>query len=165
MLPRPVEVLLALRVVIGERTDHDQLNVADLFLGQAVGVDHPERVLPRIEARDLQQHRPLEVDPEGPHHLVSLGDRHLAVLHGERVDRRRLNEDAPHAKTRPDELGHGPDRRVVLVDVRTQERPHRLVCGREVNMAAPDPPGAAGAGEVSERHRLRVVREHHVRLA
>ena len=159
MLFRPVEVLLALGIVVGERTDHDELHARHFFLHDTVGVDHSERVLPRIEARDLQKDRPARVHPELADDLARFVDRHVAVLFGEGVDRRRLDEHLL-LQVGSHEPRHRPDRRVMLLHERFEERPHRLVRGREVDVTAPHPPGAVRIlCEVTERHRLRVVRE------
>ena len=50
-----VEVVPALGVVGGHRADQRELHVGPLLLDQPVGVDDAERVLPRVEARDLGQ--------------------------------------------------------------------------------------------------------------
>ena len=54
----------AFRVVVRHRADERELHVRELLLHQAVRVDDAERVLPGIEAGDLRQQRPLDVDPE-----------------------------------------------------------------------------------------------------
>ena len=61
---RPVVEVPALGVVVRHRADERQLHVRPLRLDDPVGVDDAERVLPRVEARDLGQQRTLEVDAE-----------------------------------------------------------------------------------------------------
>src|SRR5438132_4687138 len=141
MFFRTVQVLLALGIVVGERADHDELNLAHLFLYEAIGVDDSERVLPGIETRDLQEDRPRGVHPELADDLARLIDRHVLVLHREGIDRRRLDEHLL-LQIGPHELRHRPDGGVVLLHERPQEFPHRLVRSGEVDVAAPDPAGA-----------------------
>ena len=50
---RRVEEVPALGVVGRHRADERELDLRDLLLDDPVGVDHAERVLPRVEARDL----------------------------------------------------------------------------------------------------------------
>src|SRR5215216_1569161 len=64
VLEGAVEELPALGVVGRHRTDQSQLHVGDLFGDLPVGVDHANRVFPRVEAGDLADHRPVDVDPE-----------------------------------------------------------------------------------------------------
>src|SRR5215210_3932562 len=61
---RAMEELPALRIVCGHRADQRELYLRDLLGHLPVGVDHADRVLPRIEAGDLRDHRPIDVDSE-----------------------------------------------------------------------------------------------------
>src|SRR5262249_21211376 len=64
VLEGPVEELPALRVIGGHRADQRQLHLRDLLRHQPVRVDHPDRVLPGVEAGDLGDHRAVHVDSE-----------------------------------------------------------------------------------------------------
>ncbi len=66
-----------------------------LLLDDPVGVDHAERVLPRVEARDLAHERPVDVDPELLADVDGVLGREGHVLRGQRVDRRRHDVDVP----------------------------------------------------------------------
>ena len=63
-----------------------------LLLHAPVGVDHAERVLPRVEARDLGEQRPLDVDPELVDDVGGVLGRERHVLRRQRVDRRRPDD-------------------------------------------------------------------------
>src|SRR5438876_1007392 len=70
-----------------------------------------------------------------------LAELHVLVLERQRVDRRRLDQH-PLLEVRAHELGHRPDGGVVLLDEGPEKRPHRLIRGREIDVATPHPPAA-----------------------
>ena len=86
-----VEELPALGVVGGHRADERELHLGHLLVHDPVGVDHAERVLPRVEARDLADQRPVDVDAElvADERRVLGRERH--VLRRQRVDRGRAD--------------------------------------------------------------------------
>ena len=83
-----LEVVPALRVVAGHGPDERELDVRVLRLDGAVDVDHAQRVLPGVEARDLQEQRPLHVDAELAHDVGGVLRRELHVLGRQGVDGR-----------------------------------------------------------------------------
>ena len=85
----PLEVVPALGIVRGHGPDQGELHVGVARLDLPISVDHAERVLPGIEARDLQQQRAIHVDAELPHDVVGVVGHQRHVLGSKRVDRRR----------------------------------------------------------------------------
>ena len=63
-----------------------------LLLDDAVGIDHAQRVLPGVEAGDLGQERPVDVDPELVDDVRGVlgGERHVLGRQG--IDRGRPDE-------------------------------------------------------------------------
>ena len=59
-----VVVIPALGIVVGHRADEGELNLRKALLYLPVSVDHAQGVLPGIEAGNLSQQRPLDVDSE-----------------------------------------------------------------------------------------------------
>ena len=132
----------------------------------AVGVDHAHRVLPGVEARDLGDQRPVDVDPELVADEGGVVGREGHVLRRERVDRRRDDADAVVAVDSLRHVGgHVPDGRVVLLDQRLQAGDRRRVGLGEVDVAAPDPVAALLLGAAAQADRLRVVDDDRVPLA
>ena len=79
----------ALRVVVRHRADERELHVRVLLLAPA-GRRRSRRAGPsRVEARDLRQQRPLDVDPELVDDVRGVLGRERHVLRRQRVDRRR----------------------------------------------------------------------------
>ncbi len=160
---RVVEVP-ALGVVGRHRADERELHLRPLLLDQPVGVDHAERVLPRVEARDLADHRARRVDPELLADELRVLERQRHVLRRQRVDRRRHDVHAAvHAGRHV--VAHVEQRRRVALDVRQQPL-HRLrVRRRDVDVAAPDPAARLLRHERVDRGRLRVVDDAEVPAA
>src|SRR5215207_8881593 len=102
-----LEVLHPLGVVGGHRADHCQLRLGDLLGHLAVGVDHADRILPGVEAGDLGDQRPVDVDPELAADEGRVLGREGHVLRRERVDCRRHD---PHVLA----VGAHPVRDVVV---------------------------------------------------
>ena len=98
----------------------------------AVGVDHADRVLPGVEAGDLGDQRPVDVDPELVADEGGVVGREGHVLRRERVDRRRDDAGSPSWSAHPGRhVGRQvPDGRVVLLDQRLQARDRRRVRAR-----------------------------------
>ena len=152
-------VVPALRVVVGHRADERELHLGEAALHLPVGVDHAERVLPRIEPRDLGEERALDVDAELVDDVRRVLGRQRHVLRHQRIDRRW--PDDRHLQVRMRHvLAHVEDRRVVALDRRQQHVEDLLVRGREVDVAAPDPPRAPLREGVDHRDGLRVVDDH-----
>ena len=159
-----LEVVPALGVVAGHGTDERELHVGVLRLDGAVDVDHAERVLPRVEAGDLQQQRAVHVDAELAHDVARVLRRELHVLGGQRVDGRRDLADGD-GEPLGHVVGQRVHRRVVAVDGRQQVLVEPLVRRGRVDVAAPDPPGGAVLAErdeVADGERLRVVDDDEV---
>ena len=135
-----------------------------LGLDDPVGVDHAERVLPRVEARDLRQQRPLDVDSELVDDVGRVLGRERHVLRRQRVDRRRPDVGRRQVGRLRHVLLHVEDRRVVAAEPRQQEVEHLAVRLREVDVAAPDPVRGAVGEVLDHPGRLRVVDEHVVVL-
>ena len=57
-----LEVIPALWIVRCHRSNQGQLKLGDLFCDSSVGINYSQRVFPRVEARDLTDHRPIDVD-------------------------------------------------------------------------------------------------------
>ncbi len=57
-------VLSTLRVVVGQVADQGELDIRHPAFDQTISIDHTERVLPGIVARDLSHQGPIAVDPE-----------------------------------------------------------------------------------------------------
>ena len=73
--------------------------------------------------------------------------------------------DPVHLEARGNELGHGPDRRVVTLDEGPEELPHLGVGVGEIDVTAPDPLRVAQttvmiAQVLEDRRGLRVVDDH-----
>src|SRR5450756_118037 len=119
VLDHLLEIFPALRVVARHRSDESELHGRVLRLDGTVDVDDAQRVLPRVEARDLQQKRSLDVDAELTHDVGGVLGGELHVLGRQRVDGRgdlahRHGEAPRHV------VAHGVDGRVVAVDGREQ---------------------------------------------
>ena len=134
------------------------------LLDLAVGVDDAQRVLPGVEPRDLQHHRPRRVDAELLDDVRGVLGRQRHVLRRQGVDRRRPDDRL--VKTRPARhvLVHVKDGGVVGRDRRQQEVEHLAVGRREVDVASPHPLCVAAGEQRAKRGRLRVVHDHHVPL-
>ncbi len=96
-----VEELPALGVVGRHRADQRELDARGLLLDHPVGVDHAHRVLPGIEARDLADQRPVDVDAELVADEGGVVGRQRHVLRRERVDRRRHDVARRRASSPP----------------------------------------------------------------
>ena len=161
---RGVEVVPSFRIVGRHRADQRQLHVGHLLLDQPVGVDHAERVLPRIKARHLAQQRPIDVDSELLADVDGVLGREGHVLRRQRVDRRR-HDVRPAIDARGDVLGHVEDRRLVGIQIRDQAVERGPVRSREVDVAAPHPVTRAIAHQRRDRRRLRVMHDADVPVA
>ena len=157
-----LEELPALGVVGGHRADQGELEVREPLLDHAVRVDDPQRVLPGVEARDLEHQRPLDVQAELVDDVGRVLGRQRHVLRRQRVDRRRHHHRVGQAVARRDVLRHVEHRQVVRLEHRQQEVEHLLVGRREVDVAAPDPLRAVLRGVHPEGRRLGVVDHHEV---
>ena len=150
-------VVEPLGVVGGHRTREHELGVGHVLAHQAERLDHADRVLPRVEAAHLHEQRIVGAHAVALAELLDERIGEVEVLHRERVDARRRVHDAVHRERRGHELRHRPHRRVVLLDVRAVEVPHRRVRVGEVDVAAPDPLRAR-AGRRRDRGRTRASR-------
>ena len=163
VLDRAVVVVPAFRIVVRHRADQRELHLRETLLDQAVRVDHAERVLPRIEARDLREQRTLDVDAELVDDVCGVLRRERHVLRHQRVDRRRPDHDRQQAgrrAARTRACGRSP-RRNWRIDGSSTSK----ICSvrrREVDVAAPDPLRAPVGKRVDHRNRLRVVDDHEV---
>ena len=136
VLDGAVVVVPAFRVVVRHRADERELHLGKLLLHRAVGVDHAERVLPRIEARDLRQQRPLDVDAELVDDVRGVLGRERHVLRLQRVDRRRPDARSRQARRRAARTragGRSPRRSGAATAAARRTRPgsaSRSRCGR-----------------------------------
>ena len=119
----------ALRVVQRHRADERELQAGHLLAREPVRLDHAERVLPGVEARDLRDERRVEPDADPVEHLARGHARERQVLRAERVDRRRDD-------------GHVLDRQVGRDEVRERED-GRVVVARGSRAGTPRSPGWA----------------------
>ena len=71
------------------------MNPGDFLLDEPVSVDHAVRVFPRVEARDLNYQRAINVDPELAADVGCLLCRERHVLRRKRVNRRWHDVDLP----------------------------------------------------------------------
>ena len=88
VLHRRVEELPDRRVVGRHRPDQRELDLRHLLVTSG-SVDHPDRVLPRVEARHLAHQRAVHVMPNWSHTKAASSGRQRHVLRRQRVDRRR----------------------------------------------------------------------------
>ena len=154
--------LPALRIVVRHRADERELHRRVLLLHEPVRVDHAERVLPRIEARDLCQQRSVDVDAELVDDVRRVLRRQRHVLRRQRVDRRRPDVALRKPLHLRHVLVHVEDRGVVPLDRGEQHVEHVPVRRREVDVPAPHPFCGAALEVVDHPHRLRVVHDHEV---
>ena len=138
-----VVVIPALWVVVGHRADEGELDAGVERAHGPPGLDHPERVLPRVEARDLGHERAAHVDAELVEDVGGVLGRERHVLGRERVDRRRPDVRRGAAARRRDVLRAGGRPRRRSGEPREQEREHRSLGVGQVDVAAPDPVAAA----------------------
>src|SRR5919109_2345409 len=157
-----VVVLPAFGVVVRHRADERELDARMHVPHASEGVDHAERVLPRIEPGDLREERPVDVDPELVDDVGGVLGRECHVLRRQWIDRRRPDERLGQVIRPWHVLRHVEDRRVVPGDQRQQELEDVLVRRREIDVAAPDPLSRGVGGVVDHRHRLGVVDDHEV---
>ena len=146
------------------RADERELNARVALLDRAVGVDHPERVLPGIESRDLGEQRPRDVDAELVDDVLRILNRERHVLRRQRVDRRWPDERLGQAFGVRHVFAQVEDGRVVAADRRQEDVEDLLVRRREVDVSAPDPLGPPRGEVVDHRDGLRVVHDHEVVL-
>jgi hypothetical protein len=82
-----VEEVPAFGVVGGHRTHERELDLRHLLFDDPIGIDHTQRILPRIESGHLAQQRAIDVDAE----LIADVDRVLGrerhVLGSQWIDR------------------------------------------------------------------------------
>ena len=126
-------VVPALRIVVRHRADERELHVRVPRAHEPPGLDHAERVLPRVEAGDLGDQRALDVDPELVDDVRGVLGREGHVLRGERVDRRR-----------PDVRGRHRHRRCGTYCAPVEDR--RVVARRATARGTRAPPGSASRG-------------------
>ena len=159
-----VVVVPALGVVVRHRANERELHLGEALLHLTVGVDHAQRVLPGIEARDLRQQRPLDVDSELVDDVGRILGRKGHVLRRQRIDRGRPDVRRRQARRPRDVLVHVEDRRVVAAECRQQEVEHTLIGCREIDVAAPDPARRRRGEALDHESRLRIVDDHEVVL-
>ena len=159
-----VVVVPALGVVVRHRAHERQLHVRVALLDDPVRVDHAERVLPGIEAGDLRQQRPLDVDPELVDDVGGVLGRERHVLRRERVDRRRPDEaTAGRPSARGHVLAHVEDRRRRSAQIDGSRKSRTSWFGVERSMWQRQIHFAPRRREVVDhRDRLRVVDDHEV---
>ena len=158
MRERGVEEVPPFRIVARHRPDERELDVAVGRLHDPVAVDHAERVLPRVEARDLAHERPRGVDAQLVADVGRFvgGERH--VLGREWIDRGRDDVHvAVHA--RGNERLQMKDALRVVLHLRQELLERSRVRRREIEVAAPDPPARLLRGEHVEGGGLGVVHE------
>src|SRR6266511_3875744 len=161
----------AFGVVGRHRSRHQQLRVGHLLAYDAEGLQHANRILPRVEAADLTDDRAIRVHAVLPRELHTEGHGQLEVLHRQRIDARWCVHHTVHLERSGHELGHGPYRCVVQLDERPEELPDHRVGRRQVDVTPPDPLRARArrrgsiADEVEERSGLWVVDDDEVVLA
>jgi hypothetical protein len=129
----------AFRVVMRHRADERQLHLGEHLFHQPVRVDDAERILPGIEAGDLRQQRPFDVDAELVDDVRRILGRERHVLRSKRIDRGRPDVTGRKALGLRHVLAHVEDRRVVPLDRREDEVEHLSIRCREVDVPAPDP--------------------------
>ena len=162
ILDRAVVVLPPLRVVMRHRPDERELDVRVSLLHGPIGVDHAERVLPRIEPRDLRQQRAAGVHAELVDDVLRVLARERHVLRRERIDRGRPDERLGKAVNLRHVLAKVEDRGVVAADRRKQNIEDVRVGRREIDVPSPDPLRTAFGKVIDHCHRLRVVNDHEV---
>ena len=132
-----------------------------LLLGDAVRLDHADRILEAVEPRDLQENRLVARDAEPFDRGADLVLGQLAVLFGQRVDRGVDEELRDRQALR--ELRQREHRGVVLDDELAQHRPGLTLGPCDVEVATPHPLALLRA-HVDQRRRLVVVNHHDVGL-
>ena len=163
MTCRPLEPQPAFGVVFGHGANHQQLDLREGSLYQAIRVDDPERVLPRIEAAHLTDHRPgrVELEPREDRLPFTLAD--VSILRTQRIDRgRRHNRLAESYLGRCVACGT-EDCSVIFLQIRLQESQNGSIRGREIDMAPPNP-WRLVFDEVYEWGRLRIVDDDDVEI-
>ena len=166
-----VVVVPALGVVVRHRADERELHVGMLGLDDPVGVDHAERVLPGVEARDLRQQRPLDVDPELVDDVGRVLGRERHVLRGQRVDRRRPDVGRRQARrraARTPACGRSPRRSARATAAGSRARrgsacersmwQRQIQCACDCRGSARSSRPAAGRGRARSRTRPRTPR-------
>ena len=164
VLDRAVVEVPPLRIVVRHRADECELHRGDALLDLAVGVDHAERVFPGVEAGNLGQERPADVDPELVDDVLRVLRRKRHVLRGKRVDRRRPDVHLGQPRDLRHVLVQVEDRGVVTADRRQQHVEDIPVRRRKVDVAAPHPFRVRAGEVIDHRDRLRVVHDHDVVL-
>ena len=149
---------LAFGIVGGGPTHQEQLAVV-VLLRQPVGLDHAERVLEAVEARDLGHEWPPGVEAEARHDRLDGARIELAVLVRQGIDGGRDEHLVDGQGAR--ELRCREDGGVVALHRRPEKLPHRGHGGGEVDVAAPDPVRPRGAPRDQPR-RLWIVNEDDV---
>src|SRR5215208_6583478 len=115
-----VPVVPAFRVIVGHRADKYELHLGDLFFHDPVGIYNSQRVLPGVEARDLQDEQPLAVYAELVGDVAGIVGREGHVLRREGVYGRRDDDQPLEIEVRRGVLHHGVDLGVVVPDVRKE---------------------------------------------
>ena len=136
-----------------------------LLLDHAIGVDHSQRILPGVEARNLRDQRARDVDAELVDDVARVLRRERHVLRRERVDRRRPDRRHRKVGRLRDVLAPVEDGRVVACEGRQEEVEHLLVRRGQVDVAAPDPASVRARKVVADGRRLRVVDDDEVVFA
>ncbi len=156
--------LQALRVVVRHVAHQRQLHVRHALLHQPVGVDHAQRVLPRIEPGDLGHQRPAAGDPEPALQDVT-GQRpgQPLVLRRQRVDRWVDVLDPAQVQARRHVVRQREDPDLVVPHERGEELERALARGRGVDVTPPDPAARPPAVQDADQTRgLRIVDDHEV---
>ena len=134
-----VVVVPALRIVVSHRADERKLHLREALFHLPIGIDHAQRILPGIEARDLRQQGSLDVDPELVDDVSGVLGRERHVFRRQRVDRGRPDVRGREPRRRGDVVVHVEDRRVVPSQGRQEEIEYVLVRRGQVDVASPDP--------------------------
>src|SRR5215216_1022535 len=112
-LPDLAVDLPSFRVVERHRASQRQLQPGHLRLDEPVGLYHPQRVLPRVEAGNLGYEGSLGLDADPPQQTARDAGVKLEVLRALRIDRRRNDLHALDWDVRRDEAAEREDRRIV----------------------------------------------------
>src|SRR5881396_771298 len=77
---RALEPQPAFRIVAGHRGEQQELHLRNLLLHEPIRIDDAERIFPWIEAADLTDYGPVEIDVEPRQDCLELLSVHVAVL-------------------------------------------------------------------------------------
>src|SRR5262249_41697255 len=102
-------VLHAFRVIVGHRASHDKLDARELTLDTAVDINYAQRILPRIEARYLNESGTIWIHAVERHDATHIGVTHQHVFGAEWIDGRWDDGGFADLEVMLDILLHGED--------------------------------------------------------